>query len=763
MSKVINVKKRDNTLVPLDCEKINKQLLWATEGLRHVSASEIALKAELHFTNGVRSQDIQSILIKTAADMISPRNPDYQYVAARLMMFDLRKQVLGQYEPIALTDFINMNRRIYDMESIGTYDPIELAELDRSLDHERDFNFAYAGLIQMKTKYLLGDKVNDLIFELPQYVYMLIGMVIFHKYPRNTRLKMVKRFYDAASNFEISLPTPIMMNVRTPLRQYSSCVGIDIGDTIKSWYESNSAVGIYTSQSAGIGLNMGRWRGLGAGVRQGRVQHTGAIPVLRMLEATVKSCTQSGARGGSATVYYPFFHWEFEDLIVLKNNKGTEENRVRHLDYGVQLHKIVYERYINDEEITLFSNEEVPGLYDSFGTPDFQRVYEEAERKHGIRKKKIKARDMVHTILLERFNTGRIYIMNMDHANDHSSFLDTVTHSNLCAEITIPSSPIENIYGEDGEIFVCILSNINMGVVKIDKLPEVTDLLVRVLDEVISFQEYPIDLAKKNATNRRSLGIGVMNLAYWLAKNDLSFDDDNSRKELHRYMEHFQYGLIKSSVELAKEKGPCEYLSGSKFSKGILPIDTYKKELDEIVPNELECDWETLRADMLKYGIRNSALSAVPPSETSSVISNATNGIDPLANLETIKKNKNFAIKQLAPQCHKIGHKYDYVYEKKGFTNSYLKTIAVIQKFVCQSISTNTYYNPELFETNDVPMSVLVGDLFTAYKYGIKTLYYSKVKPMRHNKSAENGEDVPKDDNDVIEEEEGCAGGACSV
>jgi len=720
------VKRNGRGKEKLDINKIHDMMQHACEGISGVSSSQVQMTSGLQFADGMSTDDIQQILIRSASDLISLDAPNYQYVAARLLLFSLRKSLFNR-----LWDHPKLSKQINDGIAKGVYDPqikewyseSEIDRMDQWVDHERDFIFTYAGLRQVIDKYLVQDRSSGQVFETPQFMYMLIAATLFAHYPKETRMNYVKRYYNAISKHFINIPTPIMAGVRTPLRQYASCVLVDSDDTLGSIFSSDMAIGRYVAQRAGIGINAGRIRGINSKIRGGEVQHTGVIPFLKKFEATVKCCTQNGVRGGSATVHFPIWHQEIEDIIVLKNNKGTEDNRVRKLDYSIQISKLFYSRFIKNEEITLFSPHEVPELMDAWGTPEFDELYEKAERKTSVTKKKIKAYDLFMDILKERAETGRIYIMNIDHCNDHSSFKDRVWMSNLCQEITLPTDPIEHIDGE-GEIALCILSAINLGkMTSKDMMEEYCDLAVRGLEELIDHQNYPVEAAKKSTLARRSLGIGYIGLAHFLAKNGVKYDDPVAWKLVDEYTEAFQYYLLKTSNEIAKEKGKCEYFERTKYADGILPIDTYKKEIDKLVDRKLSYDWETLRKDIQAHGLRHSTLTAQMPSESSSVVCNETNGIEPPRDYLSVKKSKKGPLKQIVPSFPRLRNNYTLLWDMKS-NEGYINIVAMMQKYFDQSISGNWSYNPENYENNEVPLSVMAKDLLTTYKLGWKTSYY---------------------------------------
>jgi len=735
MSNGIKVKKRNGRgTESLQLEKMHKMVEMACEGLAGVSASQVEIQSGIQFYDGITTGEIQEILIRSASDLIDLDHPNYQFVAARLLLFALRKQLFGRYHEIPqIKEHVAkcVGKGVYDPELLDLYSDEEYNKLQSFIDHERDFLFTYAGLRQVADKYLVQDRSNGDVYETPQFMYMLIAATIFSKYPQEKRLDYVRRYYDAISKHRINIPTPIMAGVRTPLRQYASCVLVDIDDTLDSIFSSDMAIGKYVAQRAGIGINAGRIRGINSRIRGGEVQHTGVVPFLKKFESTVRCCTQNGIRGGSATVHFPIWHQEIRDILVLKNNKGTEDNRVRKLDYSIQLSSLFYQRFIDNEEVSLFSPHDVPGLYDAFGNDTFDELYTKYESDESISRITIGAQELILDLLKERAETGRIYIMNIDHCNTHSSFLDKVEMSNLCQEITLPTKPIQHIDDPQGEIALCILSAINIGKIRsVDDLEELCDLSIRSLDELIDFQGYPVKAAEIATKARRSLGVGYIGLAHYLAKNGVKYDNPKAWQLVHDLTEAFQYYLIKASVNLAKEKGACEYSDRTKYAQGILPIDTYKKDVDEIVPNDLLLNWESLRAEVLEHGIRNSTLSAQMPSESSSVVSNATNGIEPPRGYLSIKKSKKGPLKQIVPSYGSLKNDYTLLWDMPSNTG-YINVVAVMQKFFDQAISGNWSYNPEHYENSEVPVSVMAQDLLTTYKYGWKTSYYQNTYDVK--------------------------------
>ena len=724
----IQVTKRDGRLEPFDLEKVHKVLEWAVEGITGVSISEIELRANIQLYDKIPADYIHELLIKSAAELICEQTPNYQYVAARLVNYKIRKEVYGDYKPWPLVRTVieNVSRGVYDGDIMIKYTREELENLDAYIKHDRDNTFTYAGMEQFRGKYLVQNRHTKQVYETPQVLYMMVAATLFSTYPQETRLRYVKEFYDAISQFYISLPTPIMAGVRTPTRQFSSCVLIESGDSLDSINSAASSIVKYISKKAGIGIGAGAIRANGAKVGDGSVVHTGLIPFLKYFQAAVKSCSQGGVRGGAATVYLPVWHYEFEDLVVLKNNKGTEETRVRHMDYAFQFNKLMYERLLTGGDITFFDPNDVPGLYESFFADQdkFRELYEKYERAYSIRKKSLPALEVFQQFLIERKDTGRIYAMNVDHANDHGAFIAheaPIRMSNLCCEIDLPTSPLSE--DEPGEISLCTLSAINWGLIdEPSQFAKYCDLAVRALDNLLDYQEYPVEEAQYGTMNRRPLGIGIINLAYFLAKRGLKYDEE-ALAVVDEFAEAWSYYLIKASINLAKEKDPCLAYTQTKYSKGITPNMTYKAEVDELIDNVERLPWNSLREELKEYGIRNSTLMALMPAETSAQISNSTNGIEPPRALVSYKQSKDGVMAQVVPGYHHLKNKYDLLWDQKS-PEGYLKICAVLQKYIDQGISVNTSYNPEHYEDNKVPMSVMIKDLVLAYKLGIKQLYY---------------------------------------
>ena len=756
MNNNLFVTKRNGEKEAIDLEKIHRVIAWAAAGLENVSVSQVELKSHIQFYDGIKTADIHETIIKSAADLISEETPDYQYLSARLAVFHLRKKAYGQFEPPALYDHVVklVEAGKYDQHLLADYSQDDFEHMASFMDHTRDLNFSYAAVKQLEGKYLVQNRVTGEIYESAQFLYILVAACLFAKYPSKTRLRYVEDFYHAISSFKISLPTPIMAGVRTPTRQFSSCVLIECGDSLDSINATSSAIVKYVSQRAGIGVNAGRIRALGSTIRNGEAFHTGCIPFFKHFQTAVKSCSQGGVRGGAATLFYPLWHLEVESLLVLKNNRGVEENRVRHLDYGVQFNKLMYQRLIKGGHITLFSPSDVPGLYDAFfeDQEKFDRLYVQYEKDDSIRKKRIKAIELFTLFAQERASTGRIYLQNVDHCNTHSPFEPSkaaIRQSNLCLEIALPTKPMNDINDENGEVALCTLSAFNLGVIdSLDELEGLADLAVRALDCLLDYQDYPLAAAKSASMARRTLGIGVINYAYYLAKNGLYYSNGSANNLTHRTFEAIQFYLLKASNELAKEQGACPKFHETRLSQGILPIDTYKKSIDDITGEPLHLDWESLRTSIKKHGVRNSTVSALMPSETSSQISNATNGIEPPRGLISIKASKDGVLKQVVPEYERLKDNYELLWNIPN-NQGYLELVGIMQKFVDQAISANTNYDPSKFEGGKVPVKQILKDILTAYKLGVKTLYYHNTR------------DGASDDIEL--EDDSCAGGACKI
>ena len=914
----IKVKKRNGSVEPLQLAKIHEMVSCACEGLSGVSVSQVEMASGIQFYDGISTNEIQEILIKSASDLISLEHPNYQYVAARLLLFSIRKKIYGgRIDMPPLKEHVRkcVDLGVYDAAIFDKYTEEELDKANSFIDHDRDFLFTYAGLRQVVDKYLVQDRHSGEIYETPQFMYFLISLILFAEYPKEKRLSYVKRYYDAISKHKINIPTPIMAGVRTPSKQFASCCLIDVDDTLDSIIASDGAMMKYIAGKAGIGLNVGRLRGINSKIRNGETISTGVVPFIKKFEGSLNSCHQGGLRKGSMTLYFPIWHQEIENVIVLKNNKGNEENRARKIDYNIQLSKIFYERFIQDKEITLFSPHNVPGLYEKFGMPGFDELYVKYENDPSIPKTKVKAQELIVELLKERAETGRIYLMNIDHCNSHSPFKEQITMSNLCVagdtkikikfpepkygsdkeiydwdihqqeikikdlddyivdrncaiewygrsngvpqikvlsyniktgkeewkpitafdetspkakvmritdeisetnlvvtpdhkiftknrgyvmakdlteedefvfdngnvvsglkteyleeeipvyditvddnhnffangilihnctEILIPTVPIQSLDDEEGRIALCILSAFNVGKIKSDEeLEDLADLVVRALDELIDYQDYPVKAAEISAKRARTLGVGIIGLAHYFAKLGFKYEDKEACDAAHRLAESIQYYLLKASNQLAKEKGACEDYPRTTYSDGILPIDTYKKEVDDICSAPLQHDWEELRKNILEYGLRHSTHSCVLPSESSSICTNATNGIEPPRGYLSIKKSKKGPVKQIVPQYNTLKNNYTLLWDMKS-NEGYFNIVAVIQKFFDQTISSNWNYNPENYPNNEIPMSVIVNDFLKAYSLGHKTAYYQNTYDGK--------KDEPKDDKNSIDD-----------
>lgn len=756
MNNNLSVTKRNGEKETIDLEKIHRVIAWAAAGLEDVSVSQVELKSHIQFYDGIKTEDIHETIIKAAADLISEDTPDYQYLSARLAVFHLRKKAYGQFEPPKLYDHVVklVEAGKYDQHLLTDYDESDFEHMSLFLDHTRDLDFSYAAIKQLEGKYLVQNRVSGEIYESAQFLYILVAACLFAKYPKETRLRYVEGFYNAISTFKLSLPTPIMAGVRTPTRQFSSCVLIECDDSLDSINAASSAIVKYVSQRAGIGVNAGRIRALGSTIRNGEAFHTGCIPFYKHFQTAVKSCSQGGVRGGAATLFYPLWHLEVESLLVLKNNRGVEENRVRHLDYGVQFNKVMYQRLIKGGYITLFSPSDVPGLYDAFfeDQDKFEALYVQYENDESIRKKRIKAIELFTLFAQERASTGRIYLQNVDHCNTHSPFdpaVAPIRQSNLCLEIALPTKPMQDVNDENGEIALCTLSAFNLGAIdSLDELEGLADLAVRALDSLLDYQDYPIPAARNASLARRTLGIGVINYAYYLAKNGLYYSNGSANNLTHKTFEAIQFYLLKASNLLAKEQGACPKFNETRLSQGILPIDTYKRTVDNITGEPLHLDWESLRTSIKEFGVRNSTVSALMPSETSSQISNATNGIEPPRGLISIKASKDGILKQVVPEYKKLKQNYELLWNIPN-NEGYLELVSIMQKFIDQTISANTNYDPSKFDGGKVPIKQVLKDILTAYKLGVKTMYYHNTR------------DGASDDVEV--ESDDCAGGACKI
>jgi ribonucleoside-diphosphate reductase alpha chain len=807
----IRVTKRNGKVEELMLDKMHQMIFWATEGIMGVSASEVEIKSQIQFYDGITSEDIQEILIKSASNLITAETPNYQYVAGRLLSSHLRKQVYNAFDPCHIVDLVvkNIERGYYDPALIGYYSPAEWEKINSFVKHERDMEFAYISIEQLRSKYLVKNRVTGEIYETPQMAYILIAAVLFKDYPKESRLQWVRDYYEAISKQEISLPTPIMAGLRTTQKQFSSCTLIDVDDSLDSINAASSAIVKYVSQKAGIGLNVGKIRALGSPIRNGDVSHTGITPFIKLFNSAVSSCNQGGVRKGSATLNYIMWHLEVEDMLVLKNNKGVEENRVRTLDYCVQVNKVMYERLLSGGNITLFSPHEVPEMYDAYFTDvdKFRTLYEAAEKNKKLRKKVIPAVELFSKLMTERKDTGRIYISNVDNVNNHGSLLSIIKMTNLCVEITnhnvamgtyvtekhviaaeslfdfisslneyttitnlTPTEeqisnkllPVET--KEDlSEISLCTLSAVNWGKISTPKdFEKPCNLAVRALDSLLDYQDYPVSAAKRSTANYRYLGIGIINFAYWLAKNDLNYSSGNALDKVDEYMEAMSYYLIKASVDLAEEKGACLKSNDTKYAQGIFPIDTYKKDVDGLVSRELSMPWDQLKERAKKFGIRNATLMALMPADTSATVGNATNGIEPPRALVSIKQSKDGVLRQVVPEIKKLKNKYELLWDQPS-PDGYLNICAVLQKYIDQAISVNVAINPANYPDGKIGMSDLLKQILTFYKFGGKNLYYHWTKDGSGEISVDKlvAADTESKAASVLDDDEDCV--ACKI
>jgi ribonucleoside-diphosphate reductase alpha chain len=753
----MKVTKRNNVLEELNIDKIHEAITYACEGLANVSVSEIALNAQIQFYDKMPTELLQDIIVRSATDLISLKYPNYQYVAARLMNQDLRKKVYKSFQPKPFKESVKTNiaNNYYDAKLLEMYTDDEIEFFGNKIKYTKDNKFTQAGMEQFIKKYLIEDENSNPI-ETPQEVFMLIPMYMFglytstinlatgSYYTKEERKNFVLETYKALSDFEISLPTPIMNGVRTTMRQYASCCLINTGDKVENITNATKATMEYTVLKSGIGLH-NMIRGIGAGVDRNRLKHTGMVPFFKVLEAATKSCTQSGKRGGSSTEYTPFFHIELASCIELRSNTGTEENRLRQMDHSIAWHPIVFERAKKGEDITLFYLNDVPLLFDYYvDESKFIKQYEEYEKDKNIHKITVSAIDMLEKFVLERSSTGRNYPTFIDNANNHSSFKVPLFGSNLCCEIFLPTSPLYD--NGDGEIGMCILGSLNWGYIKKERIPVITNVLVRLLDILIDYQEYPFIWSERGTKARRSIGIGHSDVFHFLAKNKVQYNSQEGRNLVHEWSEAIQFNLIKASVELAKEQGACEWYSETKYSDGLMCIDHYKETVDEYVTIGLMEDWEGLRANLLKYGIRNSTLSAHAPTSNSSRISNSTPGLEPPRELLTIKEDKLTKIKQIVPEFQRFSNQYTTAWDIDNI--EYFKMLGIVQKFTDQSISTNQYLDYTKYPDGKVPFTRLMEEFGFAWKIGLKTMYYQVFKTA---------------DEDEAEVAEDCDGGACKI
>lgn len=762
MDIVKRVIKKNGSVEAFSVQKINKIITWACEGVKGVSISDIEINAQLQIGEEATSKDIHEILIESAKNLICLENINYQIVASRLMNYQLRKDVWGGKNPPKLYDLISQNveNGVYDKNLLELFSKEDINKFDEWIDHDRDFDFDFCGIKQLCSKYLVKNRKSGEIYETPQFAFMLVAMVSFHTYSGERRNLYIKNSYNKFSKKKINLPTPLMAGVRTPMKQYASCNLIDVEDSIDGLVAANSAVVKATSQRFGIGINMGRIRAGGSEIRNGDVIHTGVIPFLKWFESAVKSCHQNGIRGGGGTVNFPIWHYEIEDILQLKNNAGTDSNRVRNLDYCIHYSKLFYDRWLKDERITLFSPHEVKDLYEEFGREGFDEVYRKYEKDQNIKiKKTVKMRDLMTLFVKEKTETGRYYLMNIDHVNSNSAWVDKVNMTNLCVEINHPTIPLKSLYDGEAEVGICVLSAINLLEIASDSdLEKTCDIIVRMLDNIIDYQDYFIPAAERFCKNKRSLGIGITNLAALLAKNNLKYSEGDAPNFVDELMEKIQFFLLKSSNELAKEIGACKDFSSSTYSLGVLPIDRYKKEVDKVVTRKPTMDWESLRSQIKEHGLRHCTLTALMPVESSSVIQSSTNGIEPIRDHLIYKGSRANTVPVIAPHYHSWKNKYELAFDMRN-NIGFINIMAALQKWVDMSISGNLYYNYEHYEDGKLPDTMMIKELLYAHKMGIKTLYYTNT-PDGDNQKIEEGnlDEVIEEDGD-----DDCAGGACKL
>jgi ribonucleoside-diphosphate reductase alpha chain len=755
MSHQITVTKRDGTVVPLDIAKIQRQVQYCCDGIEGVSPSMIELSAQIQFHDKISTEVIDELLLRAMVDLIDEtsnpeiNNVNYQYVAGRQRVSMLRKTVYGQYTPLPLYEIVkrNVEAGMYTAELLEWYTKDEWDIIELFIDHKKDEDYSYAAIAQLCEKYLVQNKVTGQIYETPQVRYAVAAATAFYNEDKSTRLKWVKDYYESASVGQFSLATPVLAGLGTTTKQFSSCVLISTDDTLDSIFASGEMMAKYASKRAGIGLEIGRIRPLGAPIRNGEIKHTGMIPFLKKWFGDLRSCSQGGIRNASCTVTFPVWHYQFEDLIVLKNNQGTEETRVRQMDYNVVLSNMFWKRFKKKQDITLFDPHEVPDLYEAYysNIKEFNRLYEKYEQRKDIKRKVIPAVEIFKNgVLKERTDTGRIYLTNIDNVQNQGSFdtsIDTIYQSNLCQEILLPTKPFQRIEDEQGRISLCTLGSINWGAFsKPQDMRKSCRVLVRSLSNLLSYQDF-LSIQSKLANNEfEPLGVGITNLAYFLAKRNMKYGSPEALAEIKRYMEAQAFYLTEMSVELAKERGACEKSTQTWYGKGIFPWERRNKNVDELTDFTPTMNWEALRKDLLKYGIRNATLMAIAPVESSSIVLNSTNGIEMPMKLISVKESKAGSFVQVVPEYKRLKNRYQLMWDQPDCID-YLKTAAVLQVYVDQSISTNTFYSPKHFTDKKVPATLIAKNIMLFFRWGGKTLYYSLL-----DKSGVKNEDVPKTD-----------------
>jgi ribonucleoside-diphosphate reductase alpha chain len=740
----IQVVKRSGQRVPLDISKIQRQVAFSCHGIDGVSPSMIEIKAQLEFHDGMTTNTIDELLLKAMVDLIDEsENPEinhtnYQYVAGRQRLSMLRKEVYGDYEPPKLFSIVKKNVELgmYTSELLEWYTEDEWNIIDLFIDHARDEQYTFAAIAQLAEKYLVQNRATNTIYETPQVRYAVAAATAFHAEPKDSRLKWVKEYYECARDGHFTLATPVLAGLGTTTKQFSSCVLISTDDTLDSIFASGEMMAKYASKRAGIGLEIGRIRPLGAPIRNGEIKHTGMIPFLKKWFADLRSCSQGGIRNASCTVTYPIWHAQFEDLIVLKNNQGTEENRVRQMDYSVVVNKMFWNRYKHNENITFFDPNEVPDLHRAFyrNSDEFEKLYLQYEQDKTKKKKVLPAAEVFKNgILKERTDTGRIYFVNIDNVINQGPFdttLDPIYQSNLCQEILLPTRPFQRIEDPEGRIALCTLGSINWGAFRNPQdMRKACRVLVRSLSNLLNYQDFLSIQSKLANTDFEPLGVGITNLAYWHAKRSFKYGDAEALAEVKRWMEHQAYYLTETSVELAQERGPCGRSQYTYYGKGVFPWERRNPGVNELTDFTPSLDWEPLRARMKQYGIRNATLMAVAPVESSSVVLNSTNGIEMPMELISVKESKAGSFVQVVPEYRRLKNRYQMMWDQTDCVD-YLKTAAVLAAYIDQSLSTNTFYNPAHFANGKVPATLIAKNLMLAYKWGIKTIYYSLINKV---------------------------------
>ena len=741
---MITVVKRSGERVPLDISKIQRQVANACRGIDGVSPSMIEIKAQIELHDGMSTQTIDELLLKAMVNLIDEtenpeiNNVNYQYVAGRQRVSMLRKEVYGNYEPPKLFDIVKKNVELgmYTKDLLDWYTEDEWNIIDLFIDHDKDQTYTFAAIAQLCEKYLVQNRATNTIYETPQVRYAVAAATAFHNEPKETRLKLVKEYYECASDGHFTLATPVLAGLGTTTKQFSSCVLISSDDTLDSIFAAGEMMAKYASKRAGIGLEIGRIRPLGAPIRNGEIKHTGMIPFLKKWFADLRSCSQGGIRNASCTVTFPIWHYQFEDLIVLKNNQGTEETRVRQMDYSVVVNAMFWNRYKRGETMSLFDPAEVPDLYEAYyrDSAEFEKLYLQYEQDKTKKKKVVSADEIFKNgILKERTDTGRIYLVNIDNVINQGPFdtrLDPIYQSNLCQEILLPTRPFQRIEDPEGRIALCTLGSINWGAFRNpQEMRKACRVLVRSLSNLLQYQDFLSVQSKLANQDFEPLGVGITNLAYWHARKSFKYGEADALAEVKRWMEHQAYYLTEASVELAQERGPCGRSQHTYYGKGVFPWERRKAGVNELTDFTPSLDWEPLRERMKQYGIRNATLMAVAPVESSSVVLNSTNGIEMPMEMISVKESKAGSFVQVVPEYKRLKNRYQLMWDQKDCVD-YLKTAAVLAVYIDQSLSTNTFYNPAYFAGGKVPGTLIAKNLMLAYKWGLKTIYYSLINKV---------------------------------